>query len=300
MGRTTVAFFTPNLMRKFFYLLILLGSSWISIAQQSSKHTFTAQPIKLGTSFTFYSTSLNENRTINIYLPASYDKETATSYPVIYLLDGSLDEDFIHIVGLVQFTSFSWAQLIPESIVVGISNVDRKRDFTYPTTNAKDKKDFQTTGGSKQFIAYLENELQPFIAKEFRVTTERTIIGQSLGGLLATEILWTHPHLFSNYVIVSPSLWWDDNSLLSRPPERYRAGKHNPLKTSKKVFVAVGQEGPIMEAAALGLAANLKTEKNIQTYFKYLDGLDHTNTLHQAVYEAFKVLYNKEKKANHD
>ena len=287
-------------MKTFYFFALLFGASWISFGQTQPIDTFTSKPIEIGSTISFFSASLNENRTINVYLPASYSKETAASYPVIYLLDGSLDEDFIHIAGLVQFSTFSWAQLIPESIVVGISNVDRKRDFTYPTSNAKDKKDFPTTGGSEKFIAYLENELQPFIAEKFRITEERTLIGQSLGGLLATEILWTKPYLFSNYVIVSPSLWWDDNSLLSRPPEKHRAEKRSPLKNPKKVFIAVAQEGPIMEAAAMGLAAKLKTDKNFQTYFKYLDDLDHTNTLHQAVYEAFKVLYTKEKQANHD
>lgn len=279
-------------MRKIYFFVFLLGSFWISIAQESPIDNFTDQPIEIGTSLTFFSTSLNENRTINVYLPASYSKETSTSYPVIYLLDGSLDEDFIHIAGLVQFATFSWAQLIPESIVVGISNIDRKRDYTYPTSNAKDKIDFPTTGGSENFITYLEKELQPFIAREYRVTEERMLIGQSLGGLLATEILWTKSHLFSKYVIVSPSLWWDDNSLLSR--------KRDLLKTPKVVVVAVGQEGPTMEGAALGLASSLKSDRNIQTHFKYLDDLDHTNTLHQAVYEAFKVIYTKEKQPDHD
>jgi predicted alpha/beta superfamily hydrolase len=279
-------------MKKIYLLLLILGNSWFSIAQKPSERSFTKKPFTLGSTMTFFSPSLNEERAVNIYVPASYTSDTSKSYPVIYLLDGSADEDFIHIAGLVQFATFSWAQLIPESIVVGISNVDRKRDFTYPTQNIKDKKDFPTTGGSEQFIRYLETELQPFIGKQFRVTEERTLIGQSLGGLLASEILWTRPHLFSNYVIVSPSLWWDDNSLLSR--------KRIPQKTSKKVFVAVGKEGPTMEGAALGIAAALKPDRSIQSHFKYLDDLDHTNTLHQAVYEAFKVLYKKEKEPNHD
>lgn len=279
-------------MKKIHLLVFIYIISWASRGQQTISDTFTSQPFTLGSSLSFFSASLNENRTINVYVPSSYSKETSKSYPVIYLLDGSADEDFIHIVGLVQFATFSWAQLIPESIVVGISNVDRKRDFTYPTQNKKDKEHFPTTGGSALFIQFIETELQPFITDQFRVTDERTLIGQSLGGLLASEILWTQPELFSNYIIVSPSLWWDDNSLLSR--------KRTSQQASKKVFVAVGQEGPSMEGPAMELAATLKKDTNIQTHFKYLEDLDHTNTLHQAVYEAFKVLYTKEKQPNHD
>ncbi len=54
-------------------------------------------------------------------------------------------------------------RILPPSIVVGISNVDRKRDFTLPTTIQKDKEDFPTTGESAKFISFIEKELQPYI-----------------------------------------------------------------------------------------------------------------------------------------
>ena len=81
---------------------------------------------------------LTEKRTLNIYLPIGFDKNK--SYSVIYLPDGSANEDFLHIVGLVQF--FHMQLQMPDFIVVGIANVDRKRDYTFPTTNKKDKENF--------------------------------------------------------------------------------------------------------------------------------------------------------------
>lgn len=132
------------------------------------------------------------------------------------MLDGSLDEDFIHISGLVQFGSFYWINLVPESIVVGISNVDRKRDFTYPSNNLIDKKELPTSGKSAVFISFIEKELQPLINDKYNTNNTKTLIGRSLGGLLATEILFEKPNLFNNYVIVSPSLWWDDELLLKK------------------------------------------------------------------------------------
>lgn len=98
-------------------------------------------------------------------------------YPLIYLLDGSRDEDFIHIVGLTQFGSFSWINMLPESIVVGIGNVDRKRDFTAPIGNLNDKKQYPTTGGSAKFIKFIDKELQVFVNDQFRVSNSKTIIG---------------------------------------------------------------------------------------------------------------------------
>ena len=131
-------------MKKIFLLLFFISLK--SFAQDKD--------FVLGKITTIHSIELNEDRILNIYLPEGYISRE--SYPVIYLLDGSANEDFIHITGLVQFANFEWVKLLPKSIVVGIENVDRKRDFTYPTTVEEDKKDYPTTGGSAKFIAFIE------------------------------------------------------------------------------------------------------------------------------------------------
>lgn len=270
--------------KKYCFLLLFLSTSlWVLGQEKSIPTPISTTPFTIGETQVFHSDILKEDRTINIYLPTSYHKNKEATYPVIYLLDGSADEDFIHVAGIVQFGNFPWIKMLPESIIIGISNVDRKRDFTYPTTNVKDKKDFPTTGGSVNFIAFLEKELQPFVASNYRITEERTLIGQSLGGLLATEILWKTPDLFSNYMIVSPSLWWDDNSLL--PQERVKSAQ------TKKVYVAVGKEGPYMESAAFSLIGSIKEDRNIISNFTYFDGQEHSNILHKAVYEGFLYFY---------
>jgi len=94
---------------------------------------------------------------LNIYLPEGYNGNETVRYPVVYLLDGSADEDFIHLVGLFQFNSFSWIDRVPKSIVVGIANIDRRRDFTLPTTIEKDKQRYPTAGHSAIFINFLES-----------------------------------------------------------------------------------------------------------------------------------------------
>jgi predicted alpha/beta superfamily hydrolase len=264
-----------------FFLLILIGN----VSAQEQPESLEVKPLTIGESVTMYSKVLDENRKLNIYLPNTYSADSTKTYPVIYLLDGSMDEDFIHIAGLVQFGSFSWINMVPESIVVGISNIDRKRDFTYPTTIASDKKDFPTTGGSEKFINFLETELQPYINSEYKVNETKTIIGQSLGGLLATEILYKKPDLFDNYIIVSPSLWWDDQSLLKVEPKAYT--------TEKKIYVAVGKEGDIMERSAKSLYNTLKSDKkeNTEVFYQFLEDQDHGDALHLAIYGAFEALF---------
>ena len=93
-----------------------------------------SRPFVLGVIEEIQSSALKEKRILNIYLPEGYDQNDSAKYPVIYLLDGSAHEDFIHIAGLVQFNSFEWINQVPKSIVVGIATVDRRRDFTFPTS----------------------------------------------------------------------------------------------------------------------------------------------------------------------
>jgi len=242
-------------------------------------------PLVIGNKIEIKSKILNETRTLNIYLPNGYSNNSTKQYPVIYLLDGSIDEDFIHISGLVQFGSFSWINMLPETIVVGIANSDRKKDFTFPTHIKKDKRDFPTAGKSQNFITFIEKELQPMIASLYKTNSTKTIIGQSLGGLLATEILFTQPQLFDNYIIVSPSLWWDDESLLKIQPKKY--------ESKKSIYIAVGKEGKVMERTAQELYDKLNRDKkgNTKLFFKFFANQDHGDALHLAVYDAFTQIF---------
>ena len=235
------------------------------------------------------SAELGENRVLNIYLPEGYSSDSAITYPVIYLLDGSANEDFIHIGGLVQFLTMIKA--MPASIVVGIANIDRRRDFTFPTGIAEDKKNYPTTGSSAKFIAFIEKELQPFVERKYKTNNSKTIIGQSLGGLLATEILLKEPSLFNNYIIVSPSLWWNNESLLSDAPKLLENQSANAIK----VYISVGTEGKQMEDDAKKLAEILETfgKKNLNISFLSLPNESHLTILHNSVYKGFEILYPK-------
>ncbi|RYD70695.1 MAG: alpha/beta hydrolase, partial [Sphingobacteriales bacterium] len=85
-------------MRFLFSILFLFTANFVS-AQNTKPH----QSFQIGKIEEIHSAILNETRTLNIYLPAGYSVDTLKACPVIYLLDGSANEDFIHIAGLVQF-----------------------------------------------------------------------------------------------------------------------------------------------------------------------------------------------------
>ncbi len=284
-------------MNKFLNICIFSIIAISSFSQtNNSKQQAQTKPFVLGVIDELQSTVLSEKRILNIYLPEGYHQNDAKKYPVIYLLDGSADEDFIHIVGLVQFNSFEWINQIPKSIVVGIATVDRRRDFTFPTLIKEDAAKYPTTGHSNQFISFIEKELQPYIETKYKTTSDKTIIGESLGGLLETEILFTKPSLFNKYIIVSPSLWWNNGSLLNQNTQNLS----EEFGHQTDIYIGVGKEGltptaipRVMEVDANLLAEKIKGIKNkkLKVVFDYLPQEDHATIMHQAVFNAFKLLY---------
>lgn len=281
------------------HLFIFIFSIHATLAfgqTDSNRQLQNTKPFILGVTDEIQSAELSEKRVLNIYLPEGYNLADTTRYPVVFLLDGSADEDFIHVVGIYQFNNFSWIDRVPKSIIVGIATVDRRRDFTYPATISADIKRYPSSGKSDRFINFLEKELQPYIEKKYKTSSSRTIIGQSLGGLLATEILFKKPELFSKYIIVSPSLWWDNGSLLNLKPEILQT----TFTKQTGVYIGVGKEGltpsdipHVMEVDANLLMEKLKASKSrsLAVYFDYLPQEDHATIMHQAIFNALRLLY---------
>jgi uncharacterized protein len=284
-------------MKTLHIALILILLTNLTFAQKTKPtQTSTTKPFVLGAIDQIQSKVLAEKRILNIYLPEGYDQQDTTKYPVIYLLDGSADEDFIHIVGLVQFNSFEWINQVPKSIVVGIATVDRRRDFTFSSSIQADKKKYPTSGQSDKFRSFIETELQPYIDSTYKTNNDKTIIGQSLGGLFATEVLLKKPALFNRYIIISPSVWWDNGSLLDQTSDILKAN----FTQQTDIYIGVGKEGltpteipRVMEVDANVLAEKIKEtkSKNVKVYFDYLPQENHGTIMHQAVSNALKLLY---------
>ncbi|MGN7203277.1 alpha/beta hydrolase [Pedobacter sp. SAFR-022] len=280
-------------------LLSLLNiSTCILASAQNNDSLGSDQKFVLGKVEVLHSSILSENRILNVYLPEGYD--STARYPIIYLLDGSADEDFIHVAGIVQFNTFPWVNRLPKSIVIGIANINRKYDFTSKSDRSSDNKLVPRNGGSTRFISFIEQELQPYVEKKYGSSEGNTIIGQSLGGLLATEILFTKPQLFDKYIIISPSLWWRDGYLLRSSPSILNSNYSAPTK----IYIGVGKEGSIdgskehiMEEDARLLADKLQKglSRHVNVYFDYLPEEDHSTITHQAVFNAFRMLYPKQK-----
>ncbi len=102
-------------------------------------------------------------------------------------------------------------------------------------------------------------------------------------------------------MIVSPSLWWNDGSLLNLDSEMLKES----FKQQTEVYIAVGKEGltptkipRVMEVDANILAEKIKASKskNVKVFFDYLPQENHGTILHPAVSNSFKFFFPVDKK----
>ena len=213
------------------------------------------EPILLGQSYRLQSAALGDERTLNVYLPTDYGKDVSKTYPVLYLIDGGVDQDFVHIAGTKQLGA-AWGRM-QDVIVVGIASKDRRRELVGPTKDAALLAKYPTAGHSALFRKFLRDQVKPFVAANFRTNGTSGVIGESLAGLFIAETYLRDPDLFDAYAAISPSLWWDQAALA-----REAAALIGPRQAGKRLYLATANEGADMQphsdrlVAALGKARN--------------------------------------------
>jgi len=172
-------------------------------------------------SFTIDSKILGETRRINVYTPPGYAAHAEARFPILYMPDGGMAEDFPHVTATVQ--ELATAGAIRPFLVVGIENTERRRDLTGPTEVAEDRKIAPRVGGSAAFRKFLREELMPRVRARYRTTDETAIVGESLAGLFIVETFLLEPDLFDTYIAISPSLQWNHGALVNGAGERLKA-----------------------------------------------------------------------------
>lgn len=243
-----------------------------SCSQQSEQKEETVaeekNEIVIGELLSIHSEILQEERPFFIHLPESYDDQdyTPKKYPVLYLLDGGTH--FHSASGVMNFMSagFNGNMQIPEMIIVAIPNTRRVRDLSHiPLTLDYEGENVEEPygGGGDNFLKFIETELIPKIEQDYRTLPHRTLVGHSLGGLIALYSFIENPELFNGYIAIDPSIWWESGELLKRGQEKlptYQNLKarifismadHNPEEAMLKNIVAFTELMEEMETADL-------------------------------------------------
>lgn len=219
----TISFNTSSYRRQL-QMLSAIGVLASPLGAQSPAAPVDAVPAH--DTLTVASLAIGESRLINVYTPPGYRASSAKKYPVLYMPDGGLDEDFPHVVNTVD--SLIALGVIRPVIVVGIPNTERRRDLTGPTRFATDSAIAKHVGGSFAFRRFIRDELFPVIRARYRTTDERAIVGESLAGLFIVETLLAEPALFSHYIALDPSLWWNGGAVVDSAETRLKAFNFSP------------------------------------------------------------------------
>ena len=195
-------------------------------------------PIVIGETYSLDFTP-GDVRRINVYLPADYGSGT-TRYPVLYLIDGGLSQDFLHMAGAASLNAI-WGRSQPV-IVVGIETKDRRAELIGSPGNAGQRKAYPTAGHAAEFRAFLREKVKPLVEARYRANGTDAVIGESLAGLFIVDTWLTEPTLFGRYAAIDPSLWWQDIALAKSAGGIVADGKPRG-----PIYMSYSNEGPETE-----------------------------------------------------
>lgn len=188
----------------------------------------------------------NEKKTIHIYVPPTYEKDSTTRYPVMYFMDGESSFNDLENMGpewqIDEVINTASKNGKPTAIVIGINDAE-DRDAEYTAFINKDNPDAH----GEKFATWVTTDLKNWVDQTYRTdpsTTATTIGGISRSGMMAYYMLMAHPDIFGNAIIQSPSMWVDYDRLMAMTLTKQELA-------NKKIFVSVGEKegGPMIPHA---------------------------------------------------
>lgn len=239
---------------------------------------------------------------LKVRVPQACRAEGVTC-PAVYMLDAEYSFPLVS----VMTEHLAQRSQLPDLILVGIGYEDvstegyrmnRSRDYT-PVFVAEGGYGAQyqvESGGAPDFLAAIADTIMPHVEAHYPVDTQnRTLVGHSYGGLFGAWTLQTRPDLFANYVLVSPSLWYDDGrflvSMQDSPPE---------TDVVARVYLAVGEyeEQPengramVSDLLAFDAAIEAWDNPNAEHLARVFDGETHASIFPTAISSGLRALFN--------
>jgi len=150
-----------------------------------------AQQGKVFDQLSMKSSILNAERHFAIYLPPDYES-SSRSYPVLYLLHGSGDDQ----TGWIQFGEV--LRITDEAIRKGKAT---PMIIVMPDANTGQRGYYNDINGKWNYEDFFFEELMPHVEKTYRIKKEkryRAISGLSMGGGGSFMYALHHPELFSS------------------------------------------------------------------------------------------------------
>lgn len=259
-----------------FFLLLIVTCS--AKAQEFSSYE---KPIETS----LYSEALNDSVSLEITLPKELKNQTNTEYPVIYLLDKQLYNNYKYNLYTIDY--LSTLQWMPNAIIVGITFSQKNRtSWTVPN---------ESGGKADDLILFIEKELNNELKKKYPVSNFNLLIGHSRTAIFSSYALSKNPEFFNGTIANSVSNFdFGDN----RQQKQFEVFLNKIASNSHKYYYyfSVGEKsyGDLHESAADTLNFYLNSKKlpeNLEwKYYKYQIAHDLTPgvTVGNALSEIFK------------
>lgn len=237
----------------------------------------------IGERFELESMELKQLRHYQVHLPNSYYSSTASTYPVLYLLDG--ERNFHAISGMVEHLSTN-SDFIPEMIVVAVAS-ESSAMHRFNMTPATSKKKTKNVGGNAHvFAKFLQQELKTKIESEYRTADYAVLVGQADAGLFVVNNILAEESAFNAFIAISPKMWWQDNRI-----EKKAEDLLNDLKgPTRKLYLSLANENRL---GVYGLVEQLDRHRSasIDWQFKKYPNENHDSVTLTAVADGLKDLF---------
>ena len=212
----------------------------------------------------FESEFLNDSRELKIQLPRNYDDNTKKNYPLIIVLDG--DYMFEAVSGSVDYLSY-WGD-IPDSIIVGINQIDSR----YDDCSVLDNIDFIPINSSANFFDFISEELIPYFDKNYRTTKFKVAVGHEATANYINYFLLNNKTSISGFIAISPKFSYNMENYIIKRFEKIKTNIFYYLVSSNVDFKSINERTKMLSENLLTLNNNLVSFK-----YKQHENLTHYN-----------------------
>lgn len=249
---------------------------------------------------------------VEVTFPPGYDRARGERLPALYYLDGWRNAALVKGVHRIAMTIAPGGgeQPVRPFLLVGVSTVGgeaafqkgRNKDYTPTpyivprgvtlTMGEGTRLDSAGTGGAAAFASFLREAVIPQVEARYPADpSQRALSGHSFGGLFGAWMMEAHPDLFADYLLLSPSLFWDRAFLLDAAFERARA-------RGARVFLGVGDDErgvgiTDLAGQAERFAATLESEPGLAVTLRVYSGADHQGVLPPGYWDGILALYGR-------
>jgi len=206
---------------------VVIAGAGVRITQASDAEPSAAAPN--ADRFVMHSASAGRDYLIEV-TPPERPVAPGRKVPVLYALDAGYHVAAPEAWALQASGAMGPAFVVAIGYPPGAPNT-RETDLLYRPLSEHGA---AAGGGGAAFEAFILDELRPAIEARYPVDPDRSVLlGHSLAGLFVANLLADRPRAFHAYLIASPSIWADGETLA-----RVRAAA--PSGRGRRVFLGVG------------------------------------------------------------